>query len=76
VTLWFSQRLEQHQQGAGIGPAGQVVDKGDSQLDPADAKQIGVTLPRLESGTYRVHWRVLSTDSHVNEGDFTFDVGP
>ena len=77
LTLWFSQRLEPaFSRVQVLNPDGQQVDKGDSQVDPADTKQIGVSLPGLEPGTYRVLWRVLSTDSHVNEGDFTFDVRP
>jgi hypothetical protein len=27
-------------------------------------------------GSYAVHWRVLSVDTHVTEGDFRFRVGP
>jgi hypothetical protein len=35
-----------------------------------------VSLPKLVPGTYRVTWRVLSVDTHVTEGDFTFAVVP
>ena len=59
-----------------LNPEGKQVDKDDSQVDPEDGKQIDVSLPELAPGTYRVHWRVLSVDSHVNEGNFTFDVHP
>jgi methionine-rich copper-binding protein CopC len=27
------------------------------------------------AGTYRVHWHVLSVDTHTTEGRFTFHVG-
>ena len=30
----------------------------------------------LPAGTYAVRWRVLSVDTHVTEGDFTFQVKP
>jgi hypothetical protein len=33
-----------------------------------------VPLKPLGPGTYRVKWRVLSVDTHVTEGDFTFRV--
>jgi methionine-rich copper-binding protein CopC len=33
-----------------------------------------VTLPPLAPGTYTVIWRVLSVDSHITEGRFTFRV--
>jgi hypothetical protein len=28
------------------------------------------------AGTYKVRWRVLSVDTHVTEGDFSFQVRP
>jgi hypothetical protein len=55
---------------------GKRVDKGDPQLDHTDATQLVVSLPQLAPGTYRVTWRVLSIDTHVTDGDFTFDVAP
>ena len=77
VTLWFSERIEPaFSKIQVLSPTGLQVDKGDSQVDPADAKRISVSLSRLEPGTYRVQWRVLSLDSHVNEDHFTFEVRP
>lgn len=77
LTLWFSERLEPaFSKVQVLNPQGKQVDRDDAQVDPDDGKQIGVSLPGLAAGTYRVHWRVLSVDSHVNEGDFTFDVRP
>jgi len=77
LTLWFSERLEPaFSKVQVLDQEGKPVDKDDAQVDPDDGKQIGVSLPELTAGTYRVHWRVLSIDSHVNEGDFTFDVRP
>jgi len=77
LTLWFSERLEPaFSKVQVLNPQGKQADKDDAQVDPGDARQIGVSLPELAAGTYRVHWRVLSVDSHVNEGDFTFDVRP
>jgi methionine-rich copper-binding protein CopC len=56
--------------------SGKRVDKGDPQVDRADAALLLVSVPQLTPGTYRVTWRVLSVDTHVTEGDFTFDVAP
>lgn len=77
VKLWFTERLE---------PAfctikvldrtGQRVDNGDNAVDAADRTILRISLPRLPPGTYRVVWRALSVDTHVTEGDFTFDVVP
>jgi methionine-rich copper-binding protein CopC len=55
---------------------GQRVDLGDSAVDPADRALLHVSLPTLPAGTYKVAWRVLSVDSHVTAGDFTFRIAP
>jgi methionine-rich copper-binding protein CopC len=50
------------------------VDKRDVHLDPSDHSLLHVSLPRLDAGTYKVVWRVVSVDTHVTNGDFTFRV--
>ena len=55
--------------------SGREVDKGDAHLDPSDPAVLKVTLPPLETGTYKVVWRVVSVDTHVTSGSFTFRVG-
>jgi methionine-rich copper-binding protein CopC len=53
------------------------VDKGDGGVVvDGDGRRLRVSLSALSSGTYRVVWRVLSVDTHVTEGDFTFRVAP
>lgn len=77
VRLWFSERLEPAFSAVRVVNAtGQRVDKEDSQVTPAAPKQLRVSLPPLAAGTYRVFWRVLSVDTHITEGDFTFRVAP
>ena len=56
--------------------SGRQVDRKDKQVDHGNPAQIMVSVPPLASGTYRVVWHVLSLDSHVTEGDFTFEVVP
>jgi len=53
---------------------GQRVDRGDSSVDPSNRALLRVSLPALPGGRYKVAWRVLSVDSHVTEGDFTFRI--
>ena len=77
VRLWFTQELEPAFSSVRVfDRSGKQVDKGDLQLDRADATLLQVSLPQLAPGTYRVAWRVLSVDTHVTEGDFSFDVVP
>jgi methionine-rich copper-binding protein CopC len=77
VKLWFTQQLEPAFSTARVSDrSGKQVDKRDPQVDRADATLLRVSLPQLAPGTYRVTWRALSVDTHVTEGDFTFDVAP
>ncbi|HWT82335.1 MAG TPA: copper resistance protein CopC [Candidatus Methylomirabilis sp.] len=77
VRLWFTERLEPAFSSVQVvNESGQRVDKGDSQVDPAAPKQLRISLSPLPPGTYKVIWRVLSVDTHVTEGTFTFRVAP
>jgi hypothetical protein len=50
------------------------VDKRDVHVDPSNQALLHVSLPPLETGTYKVVWRVVSVDTHVTSGNFTFRV--
>lgn len=77
VRLRFSQPLEPAFSTVKVlDAAGKQVDKMDKGLDPKDASVLRVSLPRLAPGVYKVVWRVLSADTHVTQGDFTFEVAP
>ena len=54
--------------------SGKEVDKRDVHLDRSDPALLIVSLPKLGPGTYKVVWRVVSIDTHVAEGNFTFHV--
>ena len=76
ITAWFTQALEpaySHMQV--FDDTRQRVDAGDSRVDEADRSVLTVSLkPALPPGPYVVKWRVLSVDTHITEGDFTFKV--
>ena len=77
VRLWFTEGLEPAFSSVQVvNEAGQRVDKGDGQVDPANAALLKISLPALPAGAYKVIWRVLSVDSHVTEGDFAFRIAP
>jgi methionine-rich copper-binding protein CopC len=75
VKLYFSERLEPGYSSVQVKNAeGAQVDRQDGRVDPANPLLLRVTLQPLEHGVYTVIWRVLSVDSHVTEGRFTFRV--
>ena len=59
-----------------VDASGKTVDNGDSHVDSSDASVLTAGVPTLAPGTYRVQWRVVSVDTHVTEGDFTFEIKP
>jgi copper resistance protein C len=75
VRVWFTEKLEPAFSTLRVVDAGgKQVDKKDKQVDASDATSMRVSLPPLPKGRYRVYWRVLSADTHVTEGDYTFEV--
>ncbi len=73
VALTFSQNLEAALSSVQVTDAnGARVDQGKPEVS-GNTMRIG--LKSLLQGTYRVHWRVLSVDTHKMEGSFTFTVG-
>jgi copper resistance protein C len=55
--------------------SGKEVDKRDVHLDRSNQALLHVSLPPLLAGIYKVVWRVVSVDTHVTNGSFTFRVG-
>jgi methionine-rich copper-binding protein CopC len=72
VALRFTQDLEPAFSGASItDAAGRRVDMGDAVIR---GNEMHVALRQIGAGVYRVTWRVLSVDTHVTEGAFSFRV--
>jgi methionine-rich copper-binding protein CopC len=73
VALTFTQKLEPAFSSVQVTDAsGARVDQGKPQVS-GNVMRVG--LKSLGQGSYRVHWRVLSVDTHTTEGSFTFRVG-
>src|SRR5258707_3002466 len=73
VVLTFTQNLEPTFSSAQVTDAGGArVDQGKAQVS-GNAMTIG--LKSLGPGSYKVHWHVLSVDTHSTEGTFTFHIG-
>jgi len=77
VRLWFTGALEPaYSRVQVLDAAGHRRDLGDAAVDPANRVLLRVSVPALPPGPYRVVWRVLSVDSHLTEGEFSFRVIP
>jgi copper resistance protein C len=75
VRLWFTQKLEPAFSTAQVSDStGKRVDRANARVDDSDPTVLIVSVPQLAPGRYRVSWRVLSVDTHVTEGDYSFDV--
>ena len=77
VRLWFTEALEPAwSRILVVSEDGRRVDAGDARVDRSAPRLFRVSLGPLLPGAYTVRWRVVSVDSHVSEGRFTFHVAP
>jgi len=49
---------------------------GPAAVEPRDPMQYVLPVPPLPSGRYKVSWHVVSVDTHLTQGDFTFEIKP
>ena len=75
VRIRFTENIEPAVSNIRVFDAsGKEVDKRDLHLDRSDHALLHVSLPSLGAGTYKVVWRVVSVDTHVTNGNFTFRI--
>jgi methionine-rich copper-binding protein CopC len=75
IRIRFSENIEPAVSSIQVFDAsGKEVDKRDLHLDRSDHALLHVSLPQLSPGTYKVVWRVVSVDTHVTDGSFSFRV--
>jgi len=75
VRIWFTENIETAFSTIQVFDAsGKEVDKRNVHLDRSSQALLRVSLPPLGAGTYKVVWRVVSVDTHVTKGNFTFRV--
>jgi copper resistance protein C len=73
VALTFTQNLEASFSTVVVTNAsGQRVDAGRASIT---GNTMRVLLRSIGPGSYQVHWRVLSVDTHTTSGNFSFRVG-
>jgi copper resistance protein C len=75
VQIRFTENIEPAVSSIQVFDAsGKEVDKRDLHPDHSDHALLHLSLPPLAAGTYKVAWRVVSVDTHVTSGNFTFQV--
>jgi methionine-rich copper-binding protein CopC len=75
VRIRFTENIEPAVSSIQVFDAtGKEVDRHDLHLDRSDHALLHISLPPLRAGTYNVVWRVVSVDTHVTNGNFTFRV--
>ncbi len=77
VVIVFSERLEAQFSTIEVRDrADRKVTDAAAVLDAGDARRLGLALPQLPAGTYRVRWRAVSVDTHRTEGAYDFTIAP
>lgn len=75
IQLWFNERLEaRYSSFSLLDAAGKTVEIGEVEVAGDDPKSIQAAIRSLPPGRYIVKYRVLSTDGHVVENQFSFTI--
>ena len=74
VSILFNERVRAAPDAIAVEDAnGTRVDQGDTRVE-SNGRVIRASLKPLSAGTYKVKWRVQSSDTHTVEGSFSFRV--
>lgn len=77
IRLTFTEAIEPRFSGIDLATAdGREIATGAAAVDPGNDKQLVLMVPPLTPGRYRVHWHVVSVDTHRTEGEYSFVVEP
>ncbi len=75
VDIWFNENvMSAHKSLAVINSSGKRVDNKDIKQEALDPSHIFTSIPSLPPDTYTVRYRVISADTHVVSGKFSFTV--
>ena len=76
VRIQYTEALEPAYSTAQVQDASGATVSGAAHVDPNERSVLIVPLGALKPGRYKVIWKVLSVDTHVTNGTFTFTVAP
>ena len=75
IKIWFTEKLEQaFSQIQLFDHHGKPVTQNRATVDPSDPSLLTLAVPALAPGEYKVTWKVMSVDTHMTVGNFTFTV--
>jgi methionine-rich copper-binding protein CopC len=76
VRIQFTEELEPAYSAAHVEDASGATVSTAARVDERERSVLIVSLGALKPGRYKVIWKVLSVDTHVTNGTFTFTVAP
>lgn len=76
VRIQYTEELEPAYSTAHVEDASGATVSTAARVDSAEPQVLIVPLGALKPGRYKVIWQVLSVDTHVTTGTFTFTVAP
>jgi methionine-rich copper-binding protein CopC len=75
IKIWFTEKLEPgFSQIQLFDHRGKPVTQNKATVDSDDPSLLRLSIPALTPGEYKVTWKVMSVDTHVTVGTFTFTV--
>lgn len=75
IKIWFNENVaSEFKSLAVINSAGKRVDNNDVKQAALDRSHLYATIPPLPPDTYTVRYRVMSADTHIITGKFTFTI--
>ncbi|HLJ20518.1 MAG TPA: copper resistance CopC family protein [Stellaceae bacterium] len=76
VRIQYSEQLEPAYSTARVEDGSGATVSTAARVDDNEPSVLVVSLGALKPGRYKVIWKVLSVDTHVTNGSFTFTVAP
>ena len=75
IKIWYTEKLEPaFSQIQLLDRHGKPVTQNRATVDAADPSLLRLAVPALGPGEYKVTWKVMSVDTHMTVGNFSFTV--
>ena len=75
IKIWFTEKLEPAFSQVEVKDRhGKPVTQNRATVDSADPSLLRLAVPALGPGDYKVSWKVMSVDTHMTVGTFSFTV--